>query len=133
MDHRTRNRANKPPSEQQLLDAARYQLWDAARADTDPKCDGPQEDAEDEEESVESYETRTRARRHKPKDPDPKTAAYYPSCWRESIDRAKEKFRRFTMLYNLFPGRDNHLQDAARILSKIVAEEKSDGKRFHPG
>jgi hypothetical protein len=59
--------------------------------------------------------------------------AYYPSCWRESIDRAKEKFRHFTMLYNLFPGRDNHLQDAARILSKIVAEEKSDGKRVHPG
>jgi len=37
------------------------------------------------------------------------------------------------MLYNLFPGRDIHLQDAAVILSRIVAKEKSEGKKFHPG
>jgi hypothetical protein len=37
------------------------------------------------------------------------------------------------MLYNLFPSRDAHLQDAARILSKVIADERSDEKVFNPG
>lgn len=71
-------------------------------------------------------------RRTKPEEADPKTAGYYPECWREAIDRAKEQFRRFVMLYNLFPSRDAHLQDAARILSKVIADERSEGKPFNP-
>ena len=38
----------------------------------------------------------------------------------------------FVMLYNLFPSHDAHLQDAARILSKVIANERSKGKPFNP-
>ena len=70
-------------------------------------------------------------RRHKPEEADPKTAGHYPDCWREAIDRSKEQFRRFVMLYNLFPTRDAHLQDAARFLSKVIADERSNEKPFN--
>ncbi|KAF8804083.1 hypothetical protein BYT27DRAFT_7259532 [Phlegmacium glaucopus] len=109
-DHRARNRPNKPPNEQQLLNAAKHQLQGPNNSSTHMSDVEAEGDTGDEEEGT----------------------GYYPDCWREAIDRAKEKFRCFTMLYNLFPGHDDHLRDAAMILSKIVAEEKSEGKMFHP-
>jgi hypothetical protein len=121
-DHRARNRPNKPPSQQQLLNAAKRQLQGTDNADVSDV-----DNNEDEEGT-----RRTHTRRHKPAETDPKTAGHYPECWREAIDRAKEQFRRFVMLYNLFPSRDTHLQDAARILSKVIADERSEEKLFNP-
>jgi len=53
---------------------------------------------------------------------------YYSSSgvWATAITKAKEVFRRFTMLSNLFPLRDSHLQDAAGILSKVIADLKEE-------
>lgn len=61
-------------------------------------------------------------------DGNPKVLKYYSSAgaWVTAISKAKEVFRRFTMLYNLFPLRDSHLQDAARVLSKVVADLKEE-------
>jgi hypothetical protein len=126
-DHRARNRPNNPPNQQQLLNAATRQLQGSGNANVSD-VDGDTDNNEDEEEGI----PRTHARRHKPVETDPKTAGHYPECWREAIDRAKEHFRRFVMLYNLFPSRDAHLQDATRILSKVIADERSNGKPFNP-
>jgi hypothetical protein len=160
-DHRARNRPNKSPNQQQLLNAAKHQLQrtrntDLSDADNEDEEAGarrththrhkPAEDAarrqlqhtdntdlsDADNEDEEAGTHRTHARRHKPAEANPKTAGHYPECWREAIDRAKEQFRRFIMLYNLFPGRDAHLQDAARILSKVIADERSEGKPFNP-
>jgi hypothetical protein len=120
VDHRSRNRPNKPPSQQQLINAAKHQLRST------PSANGTDNNEEEEE------TRQTHSRRHKPEEPNPKTAGHYPECWREAIDRSKEQFRRFLMLYNLFPSRDTHLQDAARILSKVIEDEKSKGKPFNP-
>ena len=126
-DYRERNRPNKPPSQQQLLNAAQRQLQGTGNRDISD-LDSSADNNEDGEEGT----RRTHARRHKPEEANPKTAGHYPECWREAIDRAKEQFRRFVMLYNLFPSRDAHLQDAARILSKVIADERSEGKLFNP-
>ena len=91
-----------------------------------PNADNNEDEDEDE------GTPKMRVRRRKLEEADPKTARHYPECWREAIDRGKEQFRRFVMLYNLFPSRDAHLQDTARILSKVIADEKSDGKLFNP-
>ena len=122
-DHRAQNRPNKPPSQQQLLNAAKRQLQGASNTDVSDV-----DNNEDEEEGT----CQVHAHQHKPAEVDPKTAGHYPKCWREAIDHAKELFRHFIMLYNLFPNRDTHLQDAARILSKVIANERSDGKPFNP-
>ena len=133
-DHRGRNRPNKPPSEQRLLDAARHQLQgDGNARDMDSHTDNNEVEDEDEDENEDEADMRQkRGRRHKPAEANPKTAGHYPECWREAIDRAKEQFRRFVMLYHLFPSRDALLQDATRILSKVIADERSDGKLFNP-
>ena len=99
----------------------------------DSHTDNNEVEDEDEDENEDEADMRQkRGRRHKPAEANPKTAGHYPECWREAIDRAKEQFRRFVMLYNLFPSRDAHLQDATRILSKVIADERSDGKLFNP-
>jgi hypothetical protein len=131
-DHRAQNRPNRPPNQQRLLQAARHQLEGAGNTDVfDIDLNGNADDNEDEEDGKED-DTGKRTRRHKPEEASPKTARHYPECWREAIDRGKEQFRRFVMVYNLFPGRDAHLPDAARILSKVIADERSNGKLFNP-
>jgi hypothetical protein len=128
-DHRMRNRANKPPNEEQLIEAAQLQLQGAHAHNAEifeNGDDGDDGDDEDDEEPL-------RSRRHKPTQPDPRTAAYYSKCWKEAIHRAKEQFRRFVTVYNLFPSRDEDLQDATRLLAKIVADERSKGKVFSQG
>lgn len=122
-DHQAWNRPNKPPSQQQLLNAAKCQLQGASNTDVSDV-----DNNEDEEEGT----RRVHAHRHKPAEADPKTAGHYPECWREAIDHAKELFRHFVILYNLFPNCDTHLQDAARILSQVTAKERSEGKPFNP-
>lgn len=114
--HRVRNKANKPPKEQQLLDAARRQLEDTgADSDNDDEDKDKDKDGDDNESTTKS-------------DGNPKTLKYYSSSgvWVTAITKAKEVFRRFTMLHNLFPLRDSHLQDAAMILSKVIADLKEE-------
>jgi hypothetical protein len=127
--YRARNRSTKPPNEQRLLDAAKLQLQDVS----DNGNSNDQDEEEEEEEEEEENTPRIRAPRNSKSDGtiSPQTAKYYSDCWKEAIERAKERFRRFIILHNLFPDRDNHLQDAATILSKIVADEKSTGKPFN--
>ncbi len=140
-DHRKRNRANKPPNEQLLLNAAKRQLGGTHNTHSDvdddvddvSNVDGTGDTAGEKEDDENENACRRRARRKKPDEPDPKTAGYYPNCWREAIDRAKELFRRYTILYHLFPGRDEHLRNAAWLLSKVVADERSEGKLFDEG
>lgn len=130
-DHHAKNRPNNPPSQQLLINAARRQLRSTPDADADTNASnvgGGTDDNEDEE----GGPSPKRSGRHKPEEANSKTAGHYPACWREAIDRSKEQFRRFVMLYNLFPNRDTHLQDAARILSKVIADERSEGKPFNP-
>ena len=127
-DHRAKNRPNNAPDQQKLFNAARRQLRGTGNADVSDFDSNP-DNNEDEEEGTQ----RMRARRHKQDEAGPRTAGHYPECWREAIDRAKEQFRRFIMLYNLFPSRDAHLQDATRILSKVIADERSNEKVFDPG
>jgi len=113
--HRARNRANKPPNEQRLLDAARQQLNGTG-------TDSDKEDDDNGDDDSESLSSKTNS------DGNPKALKYYSSsgAWVTAITKAKEVFRRFTMLYNPFPLRDSHLQDAARILSKVIADLKEE-------
>jgi hypothetical protein len=122
-DHQARNRPNKPPSQQQLLEAAKRQL----QSTPNNEMSGEDSDGED------SQMDGSRGSRKSNVNVSPITAGYYPHCWREAIDRAKERFRRFIVLHDLFPARDTHLQDAAMILSKVIADEKASGKIFDPG
>jgi len=117
--HRARNRANKPPNEQRLLDAARQQL-NGTCADSDKEEDDDNNDDDDNESP--SPQTNLDGNR------DPKALKYYSSSgvWVTAITKAKGVFRRFTMLYNLFPLRDSHLQDAATILSKVIEDLKEE-------
>jgi hypothetical protein len=121
--HRVRNRANNPPKEQRLLDAARQQI----------SSTGTGSDMEDENENDKNGDNEGDACGDDSEsagklDGNPKVLKYYSSAgaWVTAIGKAKEMFRRFTMLYNLFPLRDSHLQDAARILSKAVADLKEE-------
>lgn len=111
-EHRTRNRANKPPKDQPLLDAARKQL---AGPDSDKEDDEDDNGDDDDDDKTNS-------------NGNPKTLKYYSSSgvWVTAITKAKEVFRRFTMLSNLFPLRDSRLQDAAGILSKVIADLKEE-------
>ena len=148
-DHRMRNRANKPPSQQHLLNAAKHQLQQYP--DTDNEGEHGGKGGEDEEEhggevredeedsngadsrSEEDEERLTkRATRNSKSDGtiSPKTAGYYPDSWRAAIDRAKEHFRCFTFLQNLFPSRDLNLADAEEVLSKVIADTKAKKKLF---
>ena len=63
----------------------------------------------------------------------PTTAKFYSGAWKAAINEAKMAFRRFTILHNLFPTRDSHLQDAAAILSKVISDMKRKGTRFTTG
>ena len=111
-EHRARNRANKPPNDQPLLDAAKKQL---AGADND-------EDDDDNDNVYDDESSKTNS------NGDPKTLKYYASSgvWITAITKAKAEFRRFIMLSNLFPICDSHLQDAAGVLSKVMADLKEE-------
>jgi hypothetical protein len=126
--HRARNRPNKPPSQERLLDAARRQLGisDDEGGGEDKADDGEEDKAGDgEEEEAEEDEDdggRKRAVRHSKSDGTVKatTAKYYTGSWKAAILRAKSAFRRYTVLQYLFPLRDSHLEEAALILSQTV-------------
>jgi hypothetical protein len=131
-DHRARNRANKPPSQQRLLDAAKKQLGVSnGEGIIGEHNEGDDEEDEDDDDDDEDT-SRTRAVRHSKSDgtAKPTTARYYPGSWGMAINEAKTDFRRFTMLHNLFPLRDSHLADAAMILSKVITGMKSKDTMF---
>jgi hypothetical protein len=113
-EHRARNRVNKPPKDQVLLDAVERQV---AGTVSDEEHDDGRDNGDDEDGHP---KTNSNA--------DPKALKFYSSSgtWVTAITKAKEVFRRFTILFNLFPLRDPHLQDAAGILSKVIADLKEE-------
>lgn len=118
--HRVRNRANKPPREQQLIDAAQRHLQGTGtRSDTEDD-NGNEIDNDNDEDDGESVRKKLEG--------NPKVLKYYSGggAWVTAINKAKEAFRRFTIVYNLFPLRDSHLQDATRILSEAIADLKEE-------
>lgn len=119
--HRVQNRANNAPKERQLLDAAKQHLQvTSAGSDNEDEDRDNINNNDDDDDDNEPSKTKF--------DRNPKVLKYYSSSgvWVTAISKAKEVFRRFTMLYNLFPLRDSHLQDAARILSKAIADMKDE-------
>jgi hypothetical protein len=130
-DHRARNRANKPPDQEQLLAAANRQLQGVSNENEE---DDDEEDDDEEEHEEETADGSIRAQRHSKSNGEakPTTARYYPGAWRVAIIKAKTLFRRFVVLHNLFPLRDLHLQDAATILSKTIADLKSKATEDNP-
>ena len=143
-----RIRANKPPSQEHLLDAARHQSQTYSDTGKDREARGgeggenenggeneenEEDDAEDEA-AEEGEGCRRRATRNSKSGGiiSAKTAGYYPASWRAAIDRAKEHFRHYTFLKNLFPFRELDLVDAEEILSKIIADMKARKKIFDP-
>ena len=116
-EHRARNRANKPPKDQVLLNAVERQIAGTA------SDQGDDEDGNDDvEDDVEDSGPKTNS------DANPTALKFYSGSgvWVTAITKAKEVFRRFTMLFNLFPLRDSHLQDATEILSKVIADLKEE-------
>jgi hypothetical protein len=120
--HRARNRPNKPPNPDLLLAAAQRQL-DHPDGEGGPVSEN--EGSEDEDES-------SRAPRHSKSHgiAKPTSVKYYPGAWSAAIIDAKNAFRRYTILHNLFPVRDSHLPDAAMILSKVIAALENEGIVF---
>jgi hypothetical protein len=130
-DHRVRNRANKPPSGQRLLDAVKQQHGVSnGEGSIGERNEGDDEEEDDDDDDETT--SQTRAVRHSKSDgtAKPTTARYYPGSWGMAINEAKTHFRRFTMLHNLFPLRDSHLADAAMILSKVITDMKSEDTMF---
>ena len=126
-NHRARNKPNKPPSAERLLDAGRHQLG-ISRGEEGEGEDGEGEEGEGEEgksDDDESSESRGRAIRHSKSDGTVKatTAKYYDgTAWKTAIIQGKLAFRRYIILQYLFPLTDSHLEEAELILSKIIAD-----------
>lgn len=122
--HRARNNPNKPPSAEQLSAAKHHQLG----VDDELDKSGSDNDADNSEESEgEDVPTRKRAARNSKSDGTvkPTTIKYYNgTAWKPALIRAKQAFRRYTMLENLFPLTDTHFADAELILSKTVTHMK---------
>jgi hypothetical protein len=118
-EHRKKNRANRPPKEQQLLDAAHQQLTVAA-------LDTMSNDGEDGYDEDSDSDESQRARRHSKskREVTPKCLAFYEGSWREALKMAKLRFRRYVMLYNGFPILADHLPEAAQIIARVVEDMK---------
>jgi hypothetical protein len=59
---------------------------------------------------------------------------FYPSTWREALTTAKFKFRRYMVLYNAFPSREEDIQQVTQMISQVVEDMKSENNTiFDPG
>jgi hypothetical protein len=97
----------------------------------------PGDDADDEAgEDSDSDQPGCRARRHSKStgQPKPTSLEYYPSTWREALITSKLKYRRFMVLYDAFPSREDDIQQATQIISQVVQDMKSENNTvFDPG
>jgi hypothetical protein len=129
--HRKKNKANHPPDERQLLKAAQNQV---AFVDLDTMGT----DADDEEGSDEDEEgLDQRARRHSKSMGivSPTSLKFYEGSWAEALKMAKLRFRRYVIIHNGFSTREEHLQEAAQIIARVIEDMKhgEDGVVFDPG
>ncbi|KAF9527845.1 hypothetical protein CPB83DRAFT_894798 [Crepidotus variabilis] len=128
-EHRRRNRATKPPSEERLLAAAQKQLRQA-RANN--ARDSSIEVDSDEGEGVQQ---RVRATRNsKPSNgPNPKNLNYYPDMWKAAIGDSKIFFQKIIALETAFPTKEADLSLASQCLAFIIAEFKDKGLVLEEG
>ena len=122
-DHRTRNRAMRPPNLN--IPANAHQLED----------DG-NESAIEEAEEDESSTQRARRFSKTPRDAEPKstTMKYYPSCWQAVLEIAKNNMRKHVAFVNAFPRRDRDLKEATLILKNAITEyQRTEGNILDPG
>ena len=67
----------------------------------------------------------------------PQSLKYYEGSWQEALRMAKQRFRCYTILYNVFPVRDIHLPEATQIIARVVEDMKDpEGQNqiiFDPG
>jgi hypothetical protein len=66
---------------------------------------------------------------------DPKCLKYYTGSWFEALKTAKIQFRRYTIIYNGFPTREEHLPEAAQIIARVIEDMKDSEESvvFDPG
>jgi hypothetical protein len=88
---------------------------------TDSDCDTP---------------TQPRKRARQCENTKPTAVKDYKGAWGEALKVAKQKFRRFIILYNAFPVRHQHLHKASQTLAYVIADMKSRTQEkivFSPG
>lgn len=96
----------------------------------------PGNDADDEnDEDSDGDERGCRARRHSKStgEPRPTSLEYYNGNWREALKIAKGKYRRFMVIHNAFPSREDDIQEVRQIISQVVEDMKSEDAIFDPG
>jgi hypothetical protein len=118
--HHQPNQANRAPGVERLAAAAGRQQ------DANPEHEIDVDDQVSDEEPQQQ-----RAPRHSKSNGAnirPDTLAYYKgSPWKTVLERAKVKYRRFISLYHAFPTRDDHLDEAERILTDTIVECRDEG------
>jgi len=129
-DHRKKNKATRAPTNDNLIAAAHRQInIDIA---SEPGDDADDENGEDSD----GDQPGCRARRHSKStgEPKPTSLEYYPLTWREALTTAKLKYRRFMVLHNAFPSRDDDIQQARQIIFQVVEDMKLENDTiFDPG
>ena len=135
VEHQRRNRVVCLPTEERLRAVAQQQLYGGNNLDVDghsPEPNTPEDDSEDEDEESGSS---GRARRHTKSDGSalPTTLRFYHDNWKVAIEEAKRRFRGYILLQNAFPTRDEHLHEAAHILTEVIEEMKNEEAIFDEG
>ena len=126
-DHRTRNNANQPPTNDNLIAAAHRQINQGVVSD---------EDADDENgEDLDSDQPGHCAQWHSKSTGEVKSTSleYYPTTWREALLTAKLKYQRHMVLHNAFPSREEDIQQVTQIISQVVEDMRSENTIFDPG
>jgi hypothetical protein len=123
-DHRTRNRAVRPPNLDIPANTAAHEHEDDGNLN-----ESEVDDAEDDTQRARRF-SRT------PRDAEPKstTMKYYPPCWQAMLEIAKSNMRKHVALVNAFPRRDRDLKEATLILKNTITEyERIEGNTLEPG
>jgi hypothetical protein len=127
--HHKRNRVPKPPAPSHLA-AIRQSGQAQASGDSD---DGSSKSGT---ESDSHRQKKSRAKRHthgpySATSTNPKRLRYYPSQWRDVLEEAKFKFRRWLGITNAFPDPKNeeHRKVAAECISQAIFEHQESGGR----
>ena len=129
VEHQRRNRVVGLPTEERLRAAAQQQLYGGNNLDVDGHTPEPEDGSEDEEPAS------GRAQRHSKSNGSaiPTTLRFYRDNWKVAMEEAKRRFRGYVLLQNAFPTRDEHLHEAAHILTEVIEEMKNEEKIFDEG
>ncbi|KAF9528317.1 hypothetical protein CPB83DRAFT_932321 [Crepidotus variabilis] len=149
-EHRQRNRANQPPSEERLLAAARKQLQSHEGSESEDETDimtvapggGPPEDnrdcrrtppADEDENPNPGRFRRARNSLNTGNTSSPNNLAYYPEMWKAAMQDAKLVFDKIILLETGFPTKEADLALASQCLSSVIAEFRDQGRVFEAG